>query len=81
MGWWVFTEDNKGRWGISGPYISEPSAKDYADDSLGVTYMRHYPTEDRGEAKRYFRQERIRIKKDLGQGYKNVSNKPTGEVI
>lgn len=70
---WVFTEDMNGRYGCLGSFESRVRAQQVADDYTGITYLKDYPTQDRGEAKRYFRGERAK-KEGLEVGYKNVMN-------
>ena len=72
MVYWIFTEDMEGRYGCLGHYDSRVRAQQVADDYEGIAYIKDYPTEDRAEAKRYFRG--WKAKKDLGQCYKNVKN-------
>ena len=75
MPYWIFTEDEKGRYGCLGWRDSEVAANDAADNQMGITYVKHYDTYDRGEAKRYFRGGKA--KTDLNEGRKIIRNKST----
>ena len=72
MPYWIFTEDEKGRYGCLGCKESQVAADALANDYMGITYVKDYDTYDRGEAKRYFRG--WKSKGNLDEGYKNVRN-------
>ena len=74
MPYWLFTEDTEGRFGCLGWRDSRVRAQSDADDYSGIVHIKEYPTYDRGEAKRYFRGERVQ-KVGLNEGYKNIRNR------
>lgn len=69
----VFTEDEKGKYGYVGQeYFSEVQAKDKADDYDCITHI--IPADNLVEAKRKLRDRRIKKTGDMGVLYKNVKN-------
>lgn len=71
---YVFTEDEKGRYGYVGQeFFSEVQAQDKADDYDCVTYV--IRADDLVTAKRRLRNKMVKKKKDMGQLYKNVKGK------
>ena len=73
MPYWLFTEDEHGRFGCLGYRDSRVRAQTDADDYSGIVHIKDYNTYDRGEAKRYFRGERVK-RHGLDEGYKNIRN-------
>lgn len=70
---YVFTEDEKGRYGyVDQEFFSEVQAQDKADDYDCVTHV--IRADNLVTAKRRLRNKMVKKKKDMGQLYKNVRN-------
>jgi len=71
---YVFTEDEKGRYGYVGQeYFSEVQAEAKAEDYDGITHI--IEANNLVEAKRKLRDKMVRRKKDMGQLYRNVKSR------
>ena len=71
---YVFTEDEKGRYGYVGrEYFSEVQAREKADEYEGITHV--IQADSLVRAKRMLRDRMVKEKKNMGELYKNVRNK------
>ena len=77
--YYVFTEDDKGRWGFVGERDSYVTANDLAEKYLGITHV--IEATSLAEAKQKLRAKKIRETNNLGLGYRNVRNKATLEAL
>lgn len=79
MPYWIFTEDEDGKFGSVGHRESRAAAEALAGDYMGITHVEYYDTYDRAEAKRYFKGGIT--KEDLSVGHRNIKNESTLEVF